>query len=58
MQSVLTVRTHTGKGHKESFGGDGCVYYFVLMVSQVCACIQTHSNVYIKYVQILYSIAQ
>lgn len=46
MIGVLTTHTHT-KGHKETCGrGDGYVYYFVVMVSQVDTC------VYVQFIKL------
>lgn len=39
---------------QENFGGEGCVTLIVVMVSWVCAYVQTHHIICIKYLQILH----
>ena len=47
--NVLTTKTKYPKRHKETFGGDGYVYYYLdlVMLSQVCMYVKAHQIVYI-----------
>ena len=53
MLSVLNTHTHTHmKEDIRLFGGDKYVYYLVCAdCITVYACVQTHQNVYTKYVE-------
>lgn len=54
MPSVLSTFTLKSKGTQKSFRHDGFITLYVVMISQVYACVQTHQNEHIKYVQLLY----